>query len=310
MRLLGPLTLRLALALLSIWGALTVVFLVTRLTGDPVRLMSPPGATEVQLRSTKHHLGLDRPITHQYLVFIDDVVHADVGTSYYWNRPALSLALSHLRATLVLAGAAMLYAVALGVPLGLLAAFNHNRLVDRISVAVAGFGQAIPSFWLAPMLILVFAVKLHLMPSTGYGTWKALVLPCVALGSFQLAVLFRMTRAAALEVLTQDYVLLARSKGAGGVRIAMLHVLPNAALPLLTIGGLSVASLIGGSVIVETVFAWPGIGSLMIQAVDENDFPVIQAVALLFSTGYVVINVLVDVSYQMLDPRLRHGVAA
>lgn len=195
----------------------------------------------------------------------------------------------------------------IGVALGMVAAFRRGRLVDRSLSSAAMLGQAIPSFWLGPVLILIFSVQLRLLPSSGRNGFKSFILPVVTLSLFQFAVVYRITRAAALDSLGQDYVNLGRAKGSGERRLALSHVLPNSALPVLTVAGLALANLIGGSVIVETIFGWPGIGALMIQAVQERDFPVVQAVALVFSIGYIVINTIVDVLYEVLDPRVRAG---
>ena len=191
--------------------------------------------------------------------------------------------------------------------LGIIAAFNRGTVLDKVLGGGAMLGQAIPAFWLAPVLILLLSVDVHWFPSAGMHGWKSYVLPIFSLGLFQLAVLYRITRAAALDAIGQDYVNLGRAKGSRPVHLAVAHVLPNSLLPVMTVGGLAVASLIGGSVIVENIFAWPGIGQLMIQAVNQRDFPVVEAVALVFSIGFVVINTVIDVLYGVIDPRARIG---
>jgi peptide/nickel transport system permease protein len=296
---------RIGAGLLSIFGALTIVFLLSRLTGDPAELMAPPGAPEAQIEQTRAQLGLDRPLPAQYADFVSDLVRGDLGDSYFWRQDALDLVLDSLPNTILLAVSATVYAVVVGVSLGLLTAFRHRRLVDRGLTSAAMVGQSLPSFWLGPVLILLFAVEWQLLPASGMDGWKSLILPTITLGSFQLAVLLRMTRASALEALGQDSMRLARAKGAGELRIAVGHVLPTTALPILTLSGLALASLIGGSVIAESIFSWPGIGNLMIRAVETRDFPVVQAVALVFSIGFITINTVVDLLYLVVDPRLR-----
>ncbi len=292
-------------ALLSIFGVLTIVFFLTRLSGDPAELMSPPGAPQSTIDETRENLGLDRPLVVQYASFLSDAIRGDFGESYYWQTDAMSLVRSHLGATLALAGTAALFAIVVGVITGMLAASLHGRIVDRLLMVGALIGQAIPAFWLAPMLILVVSVHLGWTPTGGKDDWRSFILPTIALASFQLAVLFRMTRASALEVLNQDHVRLARAKGAGRIRVARAHVLPSTALPVMTVAGLALASLIGGSVIVERIFSWPGMGNLMIDAVEERDFPVVQCVAIVYAIAFVVINTLVDLFYGIADPRTR-----
>jgi peptide/nickel transport system permease protein len=296
---------RLGAAALSILGAITIVFVLTRLTGDPAELMSPPGAPQSQIDATREQLGLDRPLVIQYVDYLTDALRGDFGESYFWRQDAMEVVLDALPSTLLLAVSATVLAVTFGVSLGMLAAFRHRRPSDRVLSAGAMVGQSIPSFWLGPVLILLFAVQWQLVPASGQEGWRSLILPAFTLASFQLAMLFRMTRASALEVLGQDVVRLARAKGAGELRVAGSHVLRAAALPILTLSGLALATLIGGSVIAESIFSWPGIGNLMIKAVETRDFPVVQAVALVFAVGFVLINTIVDLLYLAIDPRLR-----
>jgi ABC-type dipeptide/oligopeptide/nickel transport system permease component len=303
-------TITLATALLSLLGALTIIFILVRLSGDPAELMSPPGAPQSQIDQTRQQLGLDEPLVVQYRTFMSDALHGDMGESYFWRTDALGLVLDHLGPTLALAFAAAAFAVALGVPLGLLAAFRQGSAVDRGLGVGAMLGQAIPSFWMAPVLVLIISVELGWTPTSGMSDgWRSFILPVTSLGAFQLAVLYRITRAASLEALGQDHVRLVRAKGATKKRIAISHVLPGTALPLMTVTGLALASLIGGSVVVERIFAWPGIGNLMIQAVDERDFPVVQSVALVYAIAFIGLNTIVDLLYLVADPRLRKAQA-
>lgn len=297
--------LRVAFGLLSVWGAVTLVFVLTRLTGDPAVLMSPPGATAEQIERTRQLLGLDSSIPVQYLRFLGDVLRGDLGASYFWGVDVVRLVASRIWATVSLAAAAVLVAVAVGVPLGLLAAFHRGRATDRLLVTGNMFGQAIPSFWLGPVLLLVFSVELGLTPVSGISGPLSYLLPTLTLASFQIAVIFRIARTSALESLSQDFVRLARAKGAGEVRVGLAHVAPNTLLPVMTITGLALANLVGGAIITEVIFGWPGIGNLMVQAVAERDFPVVQGVALVFAVGYVSINTAVDLLYRVVDPRLK-----
>jgi peptide/nickel transport system permease protein len=292
-------------ALLSILGVLTIVFVLARLSGDPAELMAPPGAPESTIEQTRQSLGLDEPLPQQYLTFIGDAVRGDFGESYYWQTDAMSLVADHLPATLALAGTAAAVAIAIGVTLGMAAASVHGRIADRLLLVGSLLGQAIPAFWLAPMLILIVSVHLGWTPTGGMNGWRSFVLPTISLAAFQLAVLFRMTRASALEVLGQDHIRLARAKGAGRLRVARAHVLPSTALPVMTVAGLALASLIGGSVIVERIFSWPGIGNLMIDAVEQRDFPVVQCIAVVYAVAFIAINTIVDIAYGLADPRTR-----
>jgi peptide/nickel transport system permease protein len=292
-------------ALITIWGAVTLVFVLVRLTGDPAQLMSPPGAPAEQIEQTRQLLGLDAPLPVQYVRFLGQAVTGDFGNSYYFQGPALAVVGQRLTATLALAGCALVFAAVLGIGFGLVAAFTRERATDRVLRVVAMVGQAIPSFWLAPLLILVVSVQLRWTPVSGAAGPTSFILPTIALGALQLAVLFRVTRSAALEQLGQDHIRLARAKGSTAWHLAVAHVLPSAAIPIMTIIGLTTASLIGGSVIVETIFAWPGIGQLLVQAAEKRDFPVVQSVALVFAVGFVLVNTVIEILYRVVDPRLR-----
>ena len=296
---------RLLGCLVTIIGAVTLIFFLARITGDPAQLMAPPGATTKQVDDIRVALGLDRPVFDQYLSFLGGASRGDLGESYAFQQDVTPMVLDRLGATVQLAFTALVVALVVGTVTGLLAAFKRSKAVDRALVVATMLGQAIPSFWLAPTLVLVFAVNLALFPVAGKSGASSFVLPVAALALFQIAVIFRITRATALEVLSQDYIKLARSKGVGPVRLALAHVSPNTLLPVMTIVGLSLANLIGGSVIVEVIFSWPGLGNLMISAVGVRDFPLIQGIALVFAVGYVAINFIVDSLYKVADPRLR-----
>ncbi|MCU1504416.1 MAG: transporter permease [Ilumatobacteraceae bacterium] len=295
-------------AIVSLVGVLTLVFVLARLSGDPAKLMAPPNAPQSQIDLTRAQLGLDRPLIRQYGSFLRDAVHGDFGKSYYWHQSAASLVWDHLPSTLALAAVAATFAIILGVGAGLVASSYRGRLPDRVMMTGSLVGQAVPAFWMAPVLILLVSVKLGWTPTGGMNGWRSFVLPMIALGSFQLAVIFRITRASALEVQSQDHVRLGRAKGLGKGRLAISHILPSTALPVITVAGLSVASLIGGSVIVERIFSWPGLGNLMIDAVEQRDFPVVQAIAVVYAVAFITINTLVDLLYELADPRTRTAV--
>ena len=296
---------RVLFGIISALAAMTIVFLISRLAGDPAVLLSPPGADAGYLEKIRHELGLSDPIVVQYLRFIGDVFQGDLGESYYYREGVLSLITSHLAPTLILAISATLFATIVGVTLGLLAAFRQGGVADRVLGLVTMLGQAVPSFWLGPMLILIFAVWIPVFPATGMAGFGAFVLPTISLGALQLAVFFRITRSSSIEALGQDYVRIAKAKGIDGWRLAIRHVLPTTALPLLTVGGMGLATLIGGAVVVETIFGWAGIGSMMVHAVNQRDFPVVQGVALVFALAYIFLNTIVELLYPIVDPRLR-----
>lgn len=294
---------RIAVGLVTLWGAVTLVFVFEHLSGDPTELLVPPTATGAVRQAMAHQLGLDQPFIVQYGRYLGNLLRGNFGNSFAFNQPAGPLVLGRLPATLELAGAAMLIAVVVGVPLGLLAAFSAGRRYSGWLGSVMALGQAIPPFLIAPLLISLFGVRWHLTPVSGRGGFSSIILPAVSLALFQLAVLFRVTRGAALRALRGSYVEFARAKGASRLRLAWHHVLPNSLLPLMTVSALALATLIGGSVIVETIFNWPGIGYLLIQAVQVRDFPIVLAVTTIFATAYIVLNMLVDIMYAVVDPR-------
>jgi peptide/nickel transport system permease protein len=301
-RLLGR---RLAWLLVTVWGVATIVFFLSRLAGNPVALLTPQNATKQQVAQITHDLGLDKPIFYQYWVFLKESVQGNFGQSFYYDQSAIHLVLDRLPATAVLAGTSVGIAVLVAVPLALWAAFHPRGVADRLGGVLATFGQAVPVFWFGPILILLLAVDVHLFPASGQDGPRSLVLPAVSLAFFQIGILFRLGRATALEVLSSEYVRLARAKGASRFRLAISHVVPNVAPVLLTMIGLILASLVGGTVIVESIFNWPGIGNLLVTAASEHDYPVTQALVLVFSISFVVINTTVEILHEIIDPRIR-----
>ena len=286
-------------------GVSFVVFFILHLTGDPALVLLPPDATAQDIQEFREKMGFNDPFLVQYGRFLRGALRGDFGRSVRHDEPAFDLVAERLPATLELAGAALLIALALAIPAGIVSAVRRNSLVDYVSTVVALLGQSMPTFWLGIMLILVFSVRLNLLPSSGRGTLEHLILPAITLGLFTTARITRLTRSGMLEVLNQDYIRTARAKGVGGPPVVWKHALKNAAIPIVTIVGIELGTLLGGSVITETIFAWPGVGRLSVQAIYNRDYPVVQAAVFLLSTTFVLVNLVVDMLYTYLDPRIR-----
>jgi peptide/nickel transport system permease protein len=298
---------RLIHAVFVVWGVVTVVFFLVRLTGDPAVFLVDQSATQAEVAHARTLLGLDRPVHVQYVAFLRAVPRGDFGASIRERRPALRMVLEHLwPATVELAAAALVLSTLPAIPLGVVSATRQNRLPDHLSRIGSLFLQSMPSFWLGLMLILVFAVVLGgLLPAYGSGSLRHLILPAVTLAAAPLAQNVRLIRAGMLEVLGQDYVRTARAKGLAERFVIYRHGLWNAAIPVLTVTGLSLGFMLSGAIIIETVFSWPGLGRLIVQAVPGRDFPVIQAGVFVFALIFVVLNFLVDLLYAAVDPRIR-----
>ena len=296
---------RLWQSLLVIFGVSVVVFLILHLTGDPAALMLPPDATAEDIAKFRHDMGFDDPVAVQYVRFLKGAVRGDFGQSIRHGEPAMGLVVERLPATFELAGAGLVIALALAIPVGIVSAVRRNTSIDYISTVVALLGQAMPTFWLGIMLILVFSVRLNWLPSSGRGDVEHLILPAITLGLFTTARITRLTRSGMLEVLGQDYIRTARAKGMGEPPVVWKHALKNAAIPIVTIVGIELGTLLGGSVITETIFAWPGVGRLSVQAIFNRDYPVVQSAVFLLASTFVIVNFLVDVVYTYLDPRIR-----
>jgi peptide/nickel transport system permease protein len=299
------LVVRLLQAVLVAWGVSTLVFLLLRLSGDPTLLMVPPGAPAEAIERLRHQLGFDQPLLVQYLSFLGGLLRGDVGASLTQSRPALQIVLERFPATLRLAGAALVLALLVALPAGVASAVFRGSWLERLSLALALLGQAVPPFWLGLMLILFLSVRVPLLPSSGADTWQHLVLPAVTLASLSMAGITRMTRLAFLEELDREYVRTARAKGAAGGRIVLVHLLRNAAIPILTLVSLDVANLLGGAVVTETIFAWPGVGRLAIEAIQARDYPVVQAVVLVGTGAFILSSIVADLLYSVVDPRIR-----
>lgn len=292
-------------AVLQLFGVTTIVFVLLRLSGDPARLLVPQQATAQDIARIRTQLGLDAPIWKQYLDYLNGLLHFNFGYSYLQGRSALTLVGERLPFTINLAVAALLLSMLIGIPVGMASAYYRRRFLGRALMPFVLVGQSMPAFWLGILLILLFSVRLGWLPSTGFDGPSSIILPAVTLASLTMATLARITRSSFLEQLSADYVRTARSRGAGTGRVLFGHVLRNAALPVVTLLGLEVASLLGGAVITETIFAWPGIGQLTVQAIQARDFPVVQAIVLLVAVIYIGINFVTDMLYAVIDPRVR-----
>lgn len=288
-------------------GVAAVIFVLLHLSGDPVGLMVPADAPPEVMEDTRRALGLDRPLPEQFISYLWRAATGELGTSLRHNRPVAQLIGERLPRTMLLATAALMLAVALAIPAGVVSALRRGTMVDRVIMVLSVAGQAVPIFWLALMLIWLFAVRLEWLPVFGSGTPAHLVLPAVSLSTIVLGRLARLVRSSMLEVLEQDYVRTARAKGLAEAHVVLRHALKNAAIPIVTVVGLQFAQLLGGAVVTETVFAWPGVGALAAEAVFNRDFPVVQGVTLVISLIFVGANLAVDLSYVALNPRIRLG---
>jgi len=296
---------RIARGALTLWIVVTCVFVVLRLSGDPAHAMLGPEATPEAIQGFRLRYGLDDPMPVQYARYIGNVVQGDFGNSLASDRPATELFMSRVGATVQLGLSAIAIAVIVGIPLGLLAAVRRNSILDRAAMGLAFIGQSAPNFFVGIMLILLLSLHLNVLPSSGRGSWQQLVMPALTLATGLLAILARMSRSSLLEVIRQDYVRTARAKGLSGRRVIAGHCLRNAAIPVVTIFGMSIGSLVGGAAITETVFAWPGVGRLTVSAISSRDYPVIQLIVIAVAAAVVIANLAVDITYGLLDPRIR-----
>ena len=294
-------------SVVSLFVVSVVVFALVRFSGDPIQIMMPAEATQADIDLMRNALGLDRPWAVQYWRFISRAVQGDFGKSVRFRRPAMDLIAERYGATLELGGLAVLIVVAVALPVGVYSAVRRGTGLDYVARGFAALGQAVPPFWLGLVLVLIFGVLLHLLPTSGRGTPLHLILPGVTLGWFAVAGLMRLTRSSMLDVLGTEYVKLARIKGLPERRVIWRHAFKNAALPVVTFAALLFVALLNGSIIVETVFGWPGLGLLVMEAVDSRDYPIVQAVVLVLSTMYIGVNLLVDILYAYLNPKIRYS---
>jgi peptide/nickel transport system permease protein/oligopeptide transport system permease protein len=294
-------------AVVTLIGVSLVVFGMLRvLPGDPAKMVLPEGASAAQVEQVRRQLGLLEPLYVQYGVFVSSIVRGDLGQSFQFKAPVSSVIAERIWPTILLAAVSFMLTVALGVPAGIIAAARHRTLLDYGSIFLTAFGQSLPNFWLGIMLILLFGVALGWLPTSGYQGASYLVLPSITLAAYPMALVARLTRSSMLEVLTREYVRTARSKGLHERAVVARHALKNAAIPVVTILGLQIGVLLGGAVITESVFAWPGLGKLAVDSIFQRDFPVIQAILTLSAAVFIVINLLVDLTYTVLDPRIRY----
>ena len=292
-------------SLLSLLLLSLTIFLFIRLTGDPTALLTEPGASNADIAAIQHKFGLDRPIWVQYGLFMFNLVRGDLGDSFYYQTPVLELYQARLPNSLLLGVVAMAFSLVLGIPTGIMAAIRVGRFWDSAGKLFALLGLSLPSFLVGLLLILFFSVYLQWLPSSGSGTFWHLLMPAFALGWYFAAAHMRLTRSSMLEVLGSEYVKLARLKGLPEAIVIGKHAFKNALIPVLTLAGINLIQMINVAIVVETVFAWPGIGRLLYEGVTFRDFPVVQGVVLLGGTMIVVVNLLIDIIYAMVDPRIR-----
>ncbi len=296
---------RLIQSAIAILGVVTLVFFIQHLAGDPTLLMLPEGATREDVETLRRQLGFDRPLIVQYLDYLWHLLQLDLGHSLIQRVPVSEIMVSRLPYTLYLASGALLVALGIGLPVGIVMAVRRDTRLERVLAALVLVGQSMPTFWSGILLILLFAVTLGVMPSSGVDGFRSVILPSIALGALTMATFARVTRTAVLEELGRDYVSTAQAKGLLFRRIVRRHILRNAATPIITISALEIANLLAGAVIVETVFAWPGLGQLAVQSIAARDFPIVQGIVLLGAFVSIALNLLADILYSVVDPRIR-----
>lgn len=297
---------RLFSALIVIFGVSTIVFLLIHIVpGDPVEVMVGEHATLADRESLRESLGLHLPLWQQWISYYKQLLQLDLGISLHSKQPVSQILAERIPATVILAIASLVIAIMIALPAGVIAAINQGKGWDTGTMTLAMLGISIPNFWMGPLLILVFSIWLGWLPVSGYDGFSSLVLPSVTLGTALAALLSRMVRTSLLEVLNEDYIKAARARGLSQQKLVWQHALPNAALPVITVLGLQLGTLLAGAVITETVFSWPGIGQLTIEAIQKRDYPVLQACVLLISLTYVFVNLVTDITYSVIDPRIR-----
>lgn len=297
---------RLLLGIITLVGVSLVIFIAVRLSGDPALLLAPPDATQQELQTIRAELGLDKPIPVQYMLFVRNAVKGDFGRSTRYREPALSLVLRRLPATMELAAIAFCISISIGITFGVASVTKPGSWFDVLGKTFASLGQAMPEFWIGIMAVLIFSVWLGWFPTSGRGGISHLVLPAVTLGWFSAASILRLTRSAMLKVMGTEFIKTARLKGNVERTVIWRHALRNALIPVVAMGGMQLGRLLGGAVIVETIFAWPGLGQLILDGVYSRDYSVVQAGVFITSSIFVLLNILVDLSYGIIDPRIRY----
>ncbi|MBR4437361.1 MAG: ABC transporter permease [Spirochaetia bacterium] len=281
------------------------VFFVLRITGDPAQAMLPDDATEEDYIEFRQLWGLDKPLLEQFYIYCKNFIHGDFGQSYKDGRDVFEIISQRLPKSVWLMGMSIIFSIVFGLPLGIYAALHRNSFGDRFVMGTAVFGFSMPSFFLGIMFILIFSMRLHWLPSAGSDTWLHLLMPMITIGLSRMGSYARYTRSAMLNVLSKPYIITAKAKGANRNRMVYLHALPNAAIPIVTVIGTSIGHMVGGSVVIENVFAWPGVGRLLVSSVAVRDLPVVQAIVIIMGLAMVLANLLVDFTYGILDPRIR-----
>ena len=297
---------RLFFSIFVLFGVATVVFFLVRATGDPVGLMLSPDATQEQIDELREALGLNKPLIEQYVIYLGDLVRLDLGESLRCSDSAFSLIMERLPKTLMLAGSAMLISLCIAIPTGIIAALKKGSIIDQGIMAISMVGQSMPVFWLGILLVMLFAVQLRWLPTGGYGSIKNLILPSFALAFGLMPLVTRLLRSSLVEVLETDYIRTARAKGYNARQVVIKHALKNSVLPVITVIGLQMGALLGGSVVTENVFAWPGVGQMLVTAISNRDFPLVQAIIIMLSAAFVFINLIVDIIYVFIDPRIQY----
>jgi len=290
-----------------ILGISVLAFAILHVIGDPVLLLLPQNAGKAEFERYRRLLGLDQPIHVQYLKFVAGALHGDFGKSWYADTPAFRLVLERMPPTIYLTLAGLGTALLIALPLGIVAALKRHSLVDNACTVLAVAGQAMPIFWLGIMLIIVFAVHLRILPASGYGTWQHFLLPAFCLGAFLAPITMRLVRSGVIEVMNTDYIKTARAKGVREGMVVAKHAFRNACIPVITVVGLQFGQLLGGAIVTETVFAWPGVATLTVESIRNQDFPVVQCAVILLALLIVVVNLVVDVVVGLIDPRIRVG---
>ena len=296
---------RLGQSVLVLFGVSLLIFFSLHLTGDPAAIMMPPGASQQEINQFRHSMGFDQPLLWQYGQYLGNLLQGDMGQSLRYDQPVTTLIGERVPATVLLAVTALGWSTAAGLLLGLVSAVWRNSVWDLIARLLAFSGQAIPVFWLGLLMILFFSLQLRLLPSSGYGDLTHLIMPAISLGAYYMSAIARLVRASLIDVLHQDYIRTAQAKGLSAWRILIRHGLRNALIPVVTVQGMYFASLLGGALVTEIIFAWPGIGRLAVQAIQNRDFPLVQAIVLLAAVVFVVVNLVIDLLYVVLNPRIR-----
>ncbi len=294
-------------SVLIFFGVLVLVFVMVRLTGDPAALMMPRNASPEQIETFRESMGYNRPVIVQFWDFVTGALVGDFGDSLHFKTPAFDLVLERIPATLQLAAIAMLMAIMVGIPLGLVGGFNPGSIIDTLGRGLAIIGQSIPNFWLAMILILYFSVQLRWFPSFGRDSWKSVILPAFVLGLGTMGQLVRLTRSSVMEIRGEDFIRTANAKGLQPRTIYLKHVLRNVSIPLVSVIAVQFGYLLSGSIYIEFIFSWPGIGQLLEQSIGWRDFVLVQAIAIFVSVAVLVLNLLSDVAFVIIDPRIRYG---